>query len=230
MKSARGPLSSSVSSSFFPYTPIPSRTGGFKLTEKTFSDYLASLYPELEEGGDFKILGLRSDRSFYPVEVFIREPAAFDSGNFELVVSRRDSGSKGNSNISLNPQTRYKSEPSYYNMSSNSSNPVEFWLSPEESYKVSVSYDDVARLKRLSAAAYSVGTTPSDVYNSLNKVAVDGLVDDRQYGQFCNLILGRVEESDQGFVGEMLQTLFTAFDRTGNSLVIWMNFRAALHC
>ena len=100
MKSARGPLSSSVSSSFFPYIPIPSRTGGFKLTEKTFSDYVASLYPELEEGGDFKILGLRSDRSFYPLEVFIREPAAFDSGDFELVVSRRDSGSKGNSNIS----------------------------------------------------------------------------------------------------------------------------------
>ena len=129
-------------------------------------------------------------------------------------MSRRDSGSEGNSNISLNPQTRHKSEPSYYNMSSNSSNPVEFWLSPEESYKVSVSYGDVARLKRLSAAAYSVGTTPSDVYNSLNKVAVDGLVDDRQYGQFCNLILGRVEKGDQGFVGEMLQTLFAAFDRT----------------
>ena len=174
------------------------RTEGFKLTEKTFSDYVASLYPELEEGGDFKILGLRSDRSFYPLEVFIREPAAFDSGNFELIVSRRDSGSKGKPNSSFNPQTRYKSEPSYYNMSSKSNNPVEFWLSPEESYKVSVSYDDVARLKRLSAAAYSVGTTPSDVYNSLNKVAVDGLVDDKQYGQFCNLILGRVEEEDQG--------------------------------
>ena len=182
MKSARGPLSSSVSSSFFPYIPIPSRTGGFKLTEKTFSDYLASLYPELEEGGDFKILGLRSDRSFYPLEVFIREPAAFDSGNFEVIVSRRDSGSKGNSNISPNPQTRYKSEQSNYSMSS--SNPVEFWLSPEESYKVSVSYDDVARLKRLSAAA-TPSVPPSDVYNSLNKVAVDGLVDDRQYGHFA---------------------------------------------
>ena len=237
----------STSSLAFEYIPVPNSVLSqkrFQLTEDTFLEYVASLYPELTKRGEstnpFKVLGLRQNRSFYPLEIFLLEPSAFATGNFELIISST-SDKNNNSDENNSQQSNYnidnnfntfvatKSSPASSsdqnsnsinnNMSVSKENPVEFWLSPGEAYKVSVSYDDVARLKRLSAAAYLVGTTPVDVYSSLNKVAVDGLVDNKQYEQFCQLILNRVGTSDQGFVNKMLKTLFTAFDRTGNALV-----------
>ena len=65
-------------------------------------------------------------------------------------------------------------------MSSKSNNPVNFGF-PRKATKYQ-SLMMMSRLKRLSAAYSAV--TPSDVYNSLNKVAVDGLVDDSSMASF----------------------------------------------
>jgi Ca2+-binding EF-hand superfamily protein len=166
----------------------------------------ASVFPAFDQKR-YQILGLKQGRSIYPIRLIPFNPSLFSEGTFELIYGAMDTSTESN------PRTNIM------NSAEDQASPLAFWLSPSQRSKVSVSFDDVYRLKRLSAGAALLHTAPPEVYNILNTVAIDGLVDDDQYGKFCSHILSRVETDDHDFIRGMLDTLFSAFDRTGNGMV-----------
>jgi Ca2+-binding EF-hand superfamily protein len=176
-------------------------------TKESFTELCDSAIPGFDSSKE-AILGLKQGKSVYPLQLVSYNPSFFSEGNFDLVTASTQSAPPRDTQDGSTMNGLAAQEP-----------PLAFWLSSAQRVRVTVSYHDVGRLKRLSSGASLLRTDPSDVYNVLNTVAIDGLVDDDQYAKFCDLIVSRVDAQEADFVRDMLNTLFKAFDRTGNALV-----------